>query len=127
MAISQNLHVVSFPTNSTALNNSTNQYKFVMATTAGVALPASSNVMNPIGILQNTPTSAEVAAVAVSGVSQLRMAASTLAAGDLVAGSSLGLGVAPSSDANQQGQIIYGSSGGAGRLVSVLLKSGSSG
>ena len=122
MAVSQNVLTLSFPVGSTALNNSTNQYKAVVLTTAGsVSLPASSNVTNPLGVLVNSPTTLEVAAVAVKGVVQFRMTASTLSAGDLVAASSLGLGVTPSTDGSALGRIVYGSSGGA-RLVSILLQ-----
>ena len=51
------------------------------------------------------------------------MAASTLGAGNLVAASSVGLGISPTSDAQSVGVIVYGSSGSTGRLCSVLLHS----
>jgi hypothetical protein len=123
--------VSSFPvaTNATtaeSLANSTNQYKALMLSSAGVTLAWTSRVYRPIGILQNSPTTAQVAAVCVDGVTQFRMGASTRAAGDTIAASSLGLGIIPSSDAWQIGQILYGSSGAAGRLVTIKLEAGSS-
>ncbi len=65
-------------------------------------------------------------AVAVDGIVKLRMAASTLAAGDAVAFSTAGLGIAPTSDARQFGIIATGSSGTTGRIASVLVAHGSS-
>ena len=122
MAVSQNILTLSFPVGSTALNNSTNQYKAVVMTTAGtVTLPSATSVSNPLGVLVNSPTTLQVAAVAVRGVTQFRMTASTLSAGDLVAASTLGLGIAPSTGFSAIGRIVYGSSGGA-RLVSILLQ-----
>jgi hypothetical protein len=123
--------VSSFPVatpGSTAqsLANSTNQYKALMLSSAGVTLAWTSRVYRPIGVLQNSPTTAQVAAVCVDGVTQFRMGASTRAAGDTIAASSLGLGIIPSSDAWQIGQILYGSSGAAGRLVTIKLEAGSS-
>jgi hypothetical protein len=127
MAINQNVLVMSFPTISTALNDSTDQYKFVTLSTAGNVAPiSSSNVTATLGVLVNTPTSNEPAAVQVAGVCQVRFPASTMSAGDLVAASSVGLGVPPSTDAGAQGRVVYGSSGGA-RLMSVLLIPGSTG
>jgi len=124
MAVSQKMTVVSFQTLTNAttaesLAKSTNQYKAIMLSTAGQATLTFSSNANPVGILQNSPTTAQVAAVCVAGVTQFRMAASTLSAGDFVATSTDGLGIAPTSDSPQIGQIIYGSSGAAGRLVTI--------
>jgi hypothetical protein len=51
---------------------------------------------------------------------KVQMAASTLAAGDTVGFSTLGLGIAPTTDAAIFGIIQQGSSGGAGRLFTVI-------
>ncbi len=127
MAINQNVLTASFPTVSTALNDSTDQYKFVTLSTAGNVAPiSSSNVTATLGVIVNTPTSLEVAQVQLAGVVQVRFPSSTDSAGDLVAASSVGLGVAPTTDAGAQGRIEYGTSGGA-RLMSVLLIPGSTG
>jgi len=49
------------------------------------------------------------------------MAASTAAAGNWVAASTDGFGIAPTTDAYTAGVIKYGSSGGANRIASVQL------
>lgn len=126
MAVANKMTVVSYgiATNATTartLDKSTNQYKAVGLTTAGQASINFTTNVQPIGVLQQGGTTSQVAAVAVSGVTQFRMAASTLAAGDLVAASSIGLGIAPTTDNWAIGTILYGSSGGAGRLVTINL------
>ena len=126
MAVSQKMTVASFQvlTNATTaetLSKSTNQYKAVKLSTSGgqVTLTYSTNVA-PVGILQNSPTTKQVAAVCIQGVTQARMAAAdTLSAGDPVAASSNGGLITPSSNSPQIGQMLYGSSGAAGRLVTI--------
>ncbi len=51
---------------------------------------------------------------------QVRMAASTLAAGDLVGFSTAGLGIAPTTDSGTFGVIKTGSSGAVDRIVTVI-------
>lgn len=128
MAVSQGMFVSSFPvaTNATTartLDKSTNQYKAVALTTNGEAtINFTTNVQTVVGILQNSPTTSQVAAVCVSGVTQFRMAANTVDVGEAVGASSIGLGIAPTSDNWKIGTVVYGSSGGAGRLVTINLQ-----
>lgn len=128
MAVSQDMTVSSFPvatpgSTAVSLANATNQYKAVALTTNGeAAINFTTNVQTVVGILQNSPTTAQVAAVAVSGVTQFRQAANTVDAGEAVAASSLGLGIAPTSDNWKIGTVLYGSSGAAGRLVTINLQ-----
>jgi hypothetical protein len=131
MAISQKMTVASFPVltpvaTAETLSKSTNQYKLVMLSTAGRASLAytTNTALAAIGVLQNSPTTSQVAAVAVAGITQLRMSASTLSAGDVVGNSSVGLGIAPTSDNPPVGRILYGSSGAVGRLVTINLDFG---
>ena len=129
MAVSQKMTVTSVrpmtpASTADSLALSSNQYKAVRlstvdATAGQATLITSSNVFDVFGILQNSPTTAQIAAVCVKGVTPFRMALSTLSAGDFVAASSLSLGVIPTSDGGQIGQIIYGSSGAVGRVVTI--------
>lgn len=61
-------------------------------------------------------------AVQAYGIAEVEAAGSTLAAGALVAASSVGRAVVWSTGKMGVGQIIYGTSGSTGRIVSVLLK-----
>lgn len=135
MAVSHQMTVVSFPVIATSdtgksLHHSSNQYCAVGLTTAGQAtLKFTTNVgalstAQVIGVLQNNPTTAQVAAVCVAGVTKLRMAANTLDQGEGVAASSIGLGIAPTSNNWKIGTILYGSSGAAGRVVTINLALG---
>lgn len=92
-------------------------------------LPATTGNVLPVGVLdgRTSTTSAagsEAVPVVVAGIAKVNMSGSTLAAGDFVASSTAGLGIAPTTDAYTAGRIVSGSSGGAGRKVSVLLFSG---
>jgi len=93
---------------------------------AGVAL-STGNIL-PFGVLygRTSTTSAagsEAVPVAISGVVKVRLAASTLSAGDYIAASTLGFGVAPSTDGYAAAQILSGSSGNI-RVVSAKLLTG---
>ena len=132
MAVSHQMTVVSFPVIATtdtgkSLHHSSNQYCAVGLTTAGQAtIKFTTNVnglstAQVIGILQNNPTTAQVAAVCVAGVTKMRMAANTIDQGEGVAASSVGLGVVPTSNNWKIGTVLYGSSGAAGRLVTINL------
>lgn len=107
---------------------STDVYKFMVLDGASVILPNTTGNVLPFGVLQGrtstTSTDAEVVPVGINGVSKVRMAASTLAAGDFVGSSTAGLGIAPTTDGYVAGQIVAGSSGAAGRVVSVKLFTG---
>jgi len=107
----------------------TDLYKFVHLDANGnVTLAAPSTNSFPYGVLYGrtttTSTGTRAVPVAISGVAQVQMAASTLAAGGYIASSTAGLGIAPSTDAYVAGQITSGSSGTVGRIHSVRLFQG---
>jgi len=105
-------------------------YKFVVVTTSGeVVLPNTTGNVLPIGVLYGrtsttSSTGSQAVPVAIAGVAKVNMAASTLAAGDFIGSSTAGLGILPTTDAYTAGQIVRGSSGGAGRIVSAHLFTG---
>lgn len=111
---------------------STNQYKGVVVNASGHAvLPnttaAQGRVIGSLYGLTSTTSAAGVEAVSVAHgpVIKMNMAASTLAAGDSVAWSTAGVGIAPSTDDLMPfGIIIDGSSGAAGRIVTVVRTGG---
>lgn len=101
-------------------------HKFVVLDAEGHAiLPNTTGNVLPYGVLDSvtvtTSTEKEPVSVVVSGICPVRMAASTLAAGDFIASSTAGLGIAPTTDAYTAGQIVVGSSGAVDRRVSVRL------
>ncbi len=106
---------------------STDRYKGLTINSSGHAvLPATTDTANRIIGTLHTQTGSTSAAgtEAISYQSgrevQVRMAGSTLAAGDLVGFSTAGLGIAPTTDSGTFGIIKTGSSGGAGRVVTVI-------
>lgn len=68
-------------------------------------------------------TEEEGRAVQAYGIAEVEATGSTLAAGALVKSSSVGLVTAWTTGSIGVGQIVYGTSGTTGRVVSVLLKS----
>ncbi len=108
--------------------SSTSLYKFVELNANGhVISPASTGNVLPFGVLYGrtttTSTGAQAVPVAIAGVAQVQMAASTLSAGDFIASSTAGMGAAPTTDAYVAGQIVSGSSGDI-RVVAVNLFTG---
>lgn len=104
-------------------------YKFVVIDGNGnCILPNTTGNVLPFGVLYGrtttTSTGAQAVPVAISGIVKVQMAASTEAAGGFIGSSTVGLGIAPSSDAYVAGQIVSGSSGSAGRIHTVKLLSG---
>lgn len=102
-------------------------YKGLIVDSSGhVIIPDSSGVEATfIGTLNSftaTTSGAGVEAVTVQWgpVFKLRMAASTLAAGDPVSISTGGLGTASATDTSQVGVILSGSSGAVNRVVTVV-------
>jgi len=102
-------------------------YTGVVLNTSGHAVvPATTDVTGlVIGTLYgvtSTTGSAGVQAVevGVGPVLKVQMAASTLSAGNTVGFSTAGLGIAPTTDAATFGVIQVGSSGGAGRIATVV-------
>ncbi len=121
MAREQGQIIVSLPTTSTGLA----QYRFVAVNSGGnLAYPAAAAAA--IGIIQQGTTGSTVhpvsLPVAIAGISKLRVStASTVATPDLVMSSSRGSAVALTAAGIVAGQVISGSSGGAGRVVNVLI------
>jgi hypothetical protein len=103
---------------------SSDQYKFVTLNASGQAAVVSSSAEPTIlGVLQNKPTVAgQAASVMISGISKIKATASTVSVGDLVSASSEGFAVALTSTGNAVGRIVAGSSGGAGRVLSVEIQ-----
>lgn len=123
MAYSESATIVSQVAGSTFATS--DLYKLVVVNSSGhVVVPDSTGNVLPFGSLYGRTSTTSAAAsqavpVAIDGIVKVQMAASTLSAGDYVAASTAGLGIAPTSDAYACGQIVSGSSGGAGRVVSV--------
>ena len=125
MAYSQQPTIISMVAGATFSTNDI--FKLVHANTAGQAIIATSSDTMAIGSLYgSTPSTAGTTAsqsvpVAVGGVVKVQLVSSTKAAPNWIAGSSLGFGIAPTSELQPFGQIVSGASGGAGRVVSVLV------
>ena len=109
---------------------STELYKFVVLDSSGHAVtPDTTGNVLPYGVLYGI-TSTTVAAgsqavpVAIGGVVKVQMASSTIAAGGFIGSSTDGLGAAPTTDGYVAGQVVSGTSGGAGRIVSAKLFTG---
>jgi len=95
------------------------QYHFVAITADGRVDHASAGGA-AIGVLQNKPLENQAASIMVNGVSKIKAAAGNLSEGMLTRSSSEGMAVASTGN-GILGTIIFGSSGGAGRVLSVLL------
>ena len=133
MAFSETANIVSRPAATTF--STSDRYKFVVvnaSTSAGVVghvlLPNTSGpTFLPFGVLYGITSTTDVGQavpIAIGGIAKVQMAANTLSAGDYVASSTVGLGIAPSSVAYTAGQIVSGSSGTTGRIHSVNLFTG---
>lgn len=101
-------------------------YKLVTLTASGEVIISTSSDTFAFGSLYGrtsttSSTGTQAVPVAVQGVVKVQLASSTLKAGKWIAGSSAGFGVAPTSELAPFGRIVSGSSGGAGRVVSVLV------
>lgn len=101
---------------------SAHQYKFVIASGDRAALPGSTAGISVLGVLQNKPSDDQAASVMIDGVSKVKAAGSTLAAGDLCQASSAGFAEPVTSGAYVVGRIISGSSGSTGRILTVALQ-----
>ena len=112
--------VVPFPTTSTGLV----QFQFASLSTSGNLVACTTN-LQPFGVFQEGSTGSTVPPrslpVMVYGISKVKLdAASTVGVGQLVAASTNGvIGLAAQDVA--AGLVVEGTSGGAGRVVSVLL------
>ena len=105
----------------------TDLYKFVNLTTdAQVRIGGTTGAAAVIGTLLSvtgtTAASGEVVTVGLlSGIGKVYMAGSTRDAGQTVAASSAGFGIAPTTDSTHMGWAVDGSSGSTGRIASVLF------
>lgn len=127
MAFSDNPILVSLTAGSTFADS--DLYKFVDLDTDGnVIISVSTNNSFPMGVLygrtKTTSTDAEAVPVAIGGVVKVRMTASTAAAGNFVAASSIGLGIIPTTNRWIVGRIVNGTSGAVNRIVSMLWRPG---
>ena len=112
-------------TGEAAADLSSNQWEFVALDANGRVAVASSGA-SAYGVLQNKPTAlGQAATVMLNGISKVRvLAASTMSAGDLVAvstGATGGAGI-PAAGDYVVGRVVSGSSGSAGRIVSVNIE-----
>lgn len=101
------------------------RYRFVNVSTAG-------NVIYPvvngatIGVIQDGTTGSTVdptnVSVMISGVSKLAVvSATTVGVGEVVGASSRGSAIAMAAAAPAAGQVLAGTSGGASRVLTVLI------
>lgn len=121
---------ITLPASSLVLSStSTNwQFRFVDVSTGGTVVPPTTNHYIT-GVLQNRPrATGEAATIMTNGVSKVRAAASTLGVGDLVQTTTAGLAsvvtVSSSLGANPGfavGRVVSGSSGSAGRILTVQI------
>jgi hypothetical protein len=107
---------------------STDLHKFIALNSSGHAVigptTASGNILGTLKSVTATTVAAGSEPVTVgtlTGIGRVYMAASTDAAGNTVAASSNGLGIAPTTDQAALGVIVSGSSGAAGRIASVAF------
>lgn len=113
--------IVSFPTTSTGIA----QYRYVNISTAGNLIYTVSNGF-AVGITQagstgstTPPTSLPVM---ISGISKLAVStASTIGRGELIAATSRGSAKPAAAASYVTGQVVAGTSGGASRVLSVLI------
>ncbi len=105
-----------------AADLSASQYTFVTIDASGEAVLPATTGEAVIGVLQNKPTvQGQAASIMVNGISKIVAPASTLANGDLVEASTDGEAIPLAAGGFGVGRIVGGSSGGAGRVLSVQL------
>ena len=80
-----------------------------------------------LGILQNKPTEDQAASIMIDGVSKVIAAGSTLAAGDLVGNTTAGRAGVRTAGDRIRGQVLYGSSGSTGRVLTMVIRDGTTG
>lgn len=111
---------ISLDSGSTAIT----QFVGVSFNATGVILAASTADTNVIGIAQtgnDSTTAGEAINVMIGGISKLKAAASTMAAGDAFGLNASGLAIPLAGNATQKGVVVEGTSGAAGRVLSVLF------
>ena len=101
------------------------QYRFVTASATGVAYPtagaAALGVTVSSGTTGSTADNRSVSVVMPGGIVKVSAPASTLSKGDAVTASSRGQAVPSSAGDYVNGYVVDGTSGGAGRLLSIAL------
>ena len=123
MAYSESQPSVGLPAGSTFA--ATDLYKFVTLSTDGQVLIGATTGTGVFGtLLSITGTTAGVGETVtvglLSGIGKVRMPATTEHAGSVIAASSAGLGIAPTTNHLQLGTMVQGSSGTA-RVASVVF------
>lgn len=123
MAYDVGAKIVSFPAGTTFSADDIGK-AVVVDGNSQVVVPNTTGNILPQGVLYgrtSTTSAGEAVPVALpQGVVKVRMAASTLAAGDFIAASTNGYWGAPTTDSYVAGKIVSGSSGGI-RMVSAEL------
>lgn len=114
-------HLVTFPCVTTGIA----RYRFVDISTAGNVIYTVVNGPT-IGVIQDGTTGSTVdptnVSVMINGVSKVAVStASTVGVGQTVAASSRGSIVGAAAASYAVGRVVAGTSGGAGRVVSVLI------
>lgn len=97
------------------------QYRFVTVDANGKAALAG-NGTSILGVLQNKPSDDQAASIMIDGVSKVKAAGSTVAAGDLITSSSVGFAAAAAAGEYVVGRVLSGSSGSTGRMLTVALQ-----
>lgn len=121
MAYESPVHLISFPTTSTGIA----RYRFVDLSTSGNLIYTVSNG-NAVGVVQDGSTGSTVPpnamAVMTAGISKVAVStASTVGVGQTVAATSRGSIKGAAAASHAVGKVVAGTSGGAGRIVSVLI------
>jgi len=103
--------------------SSTGQYRFVSAATSDGYVYLSTGIGGRVlGVLQNNPSSGYDAAVALPGSITKINTDGSIGLAESVACSSVGRGQASTAGSYVLGQIITGSSGSAGDILTMLLQ-----
>ena len=123
MAVSESQPTVSLVAATTFAK--TDLYKFVELTTNAQVTIGATTSAHIVGTLlsQTGGAGSEIVTVGLlSGIGKVFMAGSTRDAGQTVAASSAGFGVAPTTNQSAYGIAVDGSSGSTGRIASVLFQ-----
>lgn len=125
MAIQKPGQMITVPASTQVLSTtSVNwQFRFVALDANGEAIAPAGSTAPIFGVLQNKPDRDTAAAtIMIDGVSKVQAAGSTVGTGDAIAASTAGMVVAWASGDYRVGQVIEGTSGTTGRLLSVVLQ-----
>ena len=99
------------------------QFRFMTLDSNGKAAKPVGSTGPIYGVLQNKPDADGIAAtIMTNGISKMTTIASTLSVGDLVASSTAGEPIAVGAGDFTVGRVVRGSSGGAGRVLSIQIE-----